>query len=267
MDSDHAWVSKTGFSFFDEGAGERRIDLLSFEYDKDASYGMLDRVISGCRDHLSGLQPEDARAILRMADALLEGTKDVMRIVVNGEPVNFDNVDWKGLNQLDFIHLIIQSFGAQEIIVESTAGEWEPWDLTASKFCAAFALRMAFNASRNYLSHVDGRALREYYMMQAAVGYGLMQALATGADDGVPAAVSTTRKVATARSAANKRWKSDPTQTMKQQIRAEWEKWQMDRSTYRLPRDFRRAMLNRFPEAVDGTLKNWMSEWGKENAG
>ena len=61
-----------------------------------------------------------------------------------------------------------------------------------------------------------------------------------------------------------KRWEGDKTQDMKKAIRAEWDAWQADRSRYRYPRDFRRAMMLRFHEAVDGTMKNWMSEWGRE---
>lgn len=56
----------------------------------------------------------------------------------------------------------------------------------------------------------------------------------------------------------------NPAHAMKPAIRAEWEEWQNDRSKYRWPRDFRRAMMLKFPDAVDGTLKNWMSEWGRK---
>lgn len=57
------------------------------------------------------------------------------------------------------------------------------------------------------------------------------------------------------------RWAGDPSQLTKQRILEEWVRWQNDRSLYKYPRDFRRAMQLKFPEAVDGTLKNWMSEW------
>lgn len=50
----------------------------------------------------------------------------------------------------------------------------------------------------------------------------------------------------------------------KSAIKAEWDAWQADRSKYKYPRDFRRAMTLKFPDAVDGTLKNWMSEWGRK---
>lgn len=66
-----------------------------------------------------------------------------------------------------------------------------------------------------------------------------------------------------ARSGGAARWASDPTQTIKFAIYEEWKKWQMDRSLYRYPRDFRRAMQIRFPGAEDGTMKNWLSDWGK----
>lgn len=56
----------------------------------------------------------------------------------------------------------------------------------------------------------------------------------------------------------------DPTQLMKMAIKVEWKAWQSDRGLFRYPRDFRREMLLKYPDAVDGTLKNWMSGWGRE---
>jgi hypothetical protein len=69
------------------------------------------------------------------------------------------------------------------------------------------------------------------------------------------------------REGARRRWDSHPTQKAKAEIHEKWKLWQGDRSKYRYPRDFRRAMLLEFPETVDGTLKNWMGEWGKNHGG
>ncbi len=69
------------------------------------------------------------------------------------------------------------------------------------------------------------------------------------------------------REGARRRWDAHPTQKAKGAIQEEWKLWQGDRSTYRYPRDFRRAMMTKFPETVDGTLKNWMSEWGRNHGG
>lgn len=63
---------------------------------------------------------------------------------------------------------------------------------------------------------------------------------------------------------AKSRWSNDPTQLAKHHMRAEWSRWQQDRSLFKYPRDYRSAMLTRFPNVADGTLKNWMSAWGKE---
>lgn len=60
------------------------------------------------------------------------------------------------------------------------------------------------------------------------------------------------------------RWANDPTQVMKRQIKPEWEKWQANRALYKRPRDFRQAMIRQHPTVVDGSLKNWMSDWEKE---
>lgn len=69
------------------------------------------------------------------------------------------------------------------------------------------------------------------------------------------------------REGARRRWESHPTQKAKAEIHEEWKLWQGNRSKYRYPRDFRRAMMLKFPETVDGTLKNWMGEWGKNRGG
>ena len=59
------------------------------------------------------------------------------------------------------------------------------------------------------------------------------------------------------------RWARDPTQAAKRAIEAEWKAWQAARATYRTPKDFRIAMLCMYPAAEDGTLRNWLSQWGK----
>lgn len=66
------------------------------------------------------------------------------------------------------------------------------------------------------------------------------------------------------RKRGRQRWEGSPTQKMQAEALDEYKRWQLDRSLYRYPRDFRREMQRRFPEIVDGTLKNWMSAWGKE---
>jgi hypothetical protein len=65
------------------------------------------------------------------------------------------------------------------------------------------------------------------------------------------------------RERSRRRWQFDPTQKIKDAVLDEWKRWQLHRSLYRYPRDFRREMQLRFPSIVDGTLKNWMSSWGK----
>ena len=67
-----------------------------------------------------------------------------------------------------------------------------------------------------------------------------------------------------AKANANERLRRDPKQVEKREMNAEWKRWQHDRSLYKYPRDYRKAMLNRFPTTVDGSLKNWMSRWAKE---
>lgn len=64
--------------------------------------------------------------------------------------------------------------------------------------------------------------------------------------------------------ARERRWNDDPTQIMKRKIKSEWENWQANRALYRRPGDFRQEMIRQHPTIVDGTLKNWMTKWGRE---
>lgn len=63
---------------------------------------------------------------------------------------------------------------------------------------------------------------------------------------------------------AKARWQNDPSQKAKSAMREQWLRWQMDRTMYAKPADYRAAMLSAHSAVVnEGTLKNWMTEWRK----
>ncbi|WP_363797445.1 hypothetical protein ABU614_19800 [Lysobacter firmicutimachus] len=66
-----------------------------------------------------------------------------------------------------------------------------------------------------------------------------------------------------ARNASRARWESDPSQKIKDDVWQQWKHWQANRSLFLSASDFRRAMLRKHPDAVEGTLKNWMTVWRK----
>lgn len=67
------------------------------------------------------------------------------------------------------------------------------------------------------------------------------------------------------RERGRRKWESHPTQKVKAEIHAEWKRWQMNRSLYKKPSDFRAKMLVLHGGSIpEGTLKNWMTAWMKE---
>lgn len=268
MPEPYSWLKCSALGFFDEGgelSGEK-VDLMDFAFDEDHAFGMTEKIIVGARQVLTGAPPEFARAALRAVDLYLEQTADDLNLIdAQGVRTSFKDVNTKQLNQLDFIPLVLGMLDKSSILLGDLDQNVDGVEITPSRFCAAFALRMAFNATREYLGYPDASDLREYYLMQAAVAYGLMQSLAGSASEVSGVVVSSVRR-GSAKAAASARWDNDPTRAMWAEIREEWVRWQEDRKLYRYPRDFRRAMQLKFPELVDGTLKNRMSKWGRGNS-
>lgn len=67
------------------------------------------------------------------------------------------------------------------------------------------------------------------------------------------------------RERGQRRWESHPTQKVKAAIHTEWKRWQIDRSLYAKPAEFRIKMLLEHHSVIpDGTLKNWMTSWRKD---
>ena len=77
--------------------------------------------------------------------------------------------------------------------------------------------------------------------------------------------LGTQRTRSAMRQRGQRRWESHPTQMVKAAMHAEWKRWQIDRSLYAKPADFRIKMLLEHKSVIpEGTLKNWMTSWRKE---
>lgn len=270
MNDKFAWIPESRAAFFDEDGSEKHVDLIGFQYDKDAAHGMLDRIVTGCRAQLDGLGTDEIRAILRFADATLFEILPSMNLVdADGASLDPESISWSGANQLDFIHVLIMAFGDRRVLISDLqrAGEVESWELSPARFCAAFALRMAFNTSRDYLGWEDARELRDYYLAQAAVAYGLMQGLAADQKDGIPGAIHLARSVRASRNAARKRWDESPKTEAMLAIREEWEAMRSS-GRHLSDAEFARRAMERYSDVItnEGSIKNAISRWRRESS-
>lgn len=262
---EYEFLRPENFSLFDESDGlDEAFNLMDFTFDEEGSYGMLEMVVADARKTLDGVSGRAARAMLWLGDSLVSQVLDDIRIVDSkGNVREKDQVDFKGTNQFYFLHFVLLALAKCKIVIGDETRNSADVEVTPARFCAAYALRMAFNASRDYLSHGDTSDLRDYYLMQAAATYGLMRALQNPTDSRISDAVAMSIKSRSARDLAFSRWAREPVSEMRREIFNEWGRWQKNRSLYRYPRDFRREMQLKFPDLVDGTLKNWMSAWGR----
>jgi hypothetical protein len=264
MEHPFSFLRSANFSFFDENDGfDGELDLKGFTFDKDAAHGMVEKIIEDARLVLADVPSSAVQGILWFADHALHELLDQINLVVGGERVPKGSVDFKSANQIDFIHLILGAFAKNRIAI---ASEGVPdVEVTPTRFCAAYALRMMFNATRDYLNFGEQSALRDYYLMQAAFAHGVMKSFSHDDEFSIAEAVATISKSRIARRGANTRWNGDPSQAAKVAMHEEWKRWQMDRSLYAKPSDFRARMLSDHGAVVnEGTLKNWMTGWRKD---
>jgi hypothetical protein len=161
---------------------------------------------------------------------------------------------WDSLPQTLF-HAITQGPETKSLLADESV--WtilpENTDEAAQRLMSAFAL---------WLIELSLRAREAGDLEESFSQVGYAAVAMTYGGWGTGGGMRSDRHAWTKAQGANARWDNDPSQNIKFSIYDEWKRWQADRSLYRRPRDFRTAMLVRFPEAVDGTLRNWMSAWG-----
>lgn len=187
--------------------------------------------------------------LLKMGDdsvAIIGGRDGVLEMQKNPRP------DWRPArsDEVDAALLIVQALkavadGDDQSFMQSP----EPLPTHPNNCAAAYALLKideAISGEQNVHTLVEAMSVAALICADIAAD--------VGRDEG---------RSSTAEAAASKRWEQDPTQTMKLSIYEEWQRWNGNRKGMPRPQDFRREMALRHPTLIDGTLKNWMSEWGR----
>lgn len=258
---------RSDFSFFDENDGFRtEFDLLTFEYDDESSYGMVEKVITEARLTLAGVPTDAARAMLWVADSFVNIALDDVTVVhPNGEAIPRDQIDFKSVNQLDFIHLALLPISRDTIRIGDEGFDDSLIDVTPARFCAAYALRMMYNATRSHLNHGDASDLRDYYLMQAATAYGLMKSFINEEDFSISNAISLSIQSKKVKKMAARRWEVDPKSSAMEQVKVKWEQMLGGATSFRSDAQFARDMMKDHGEELsEGGIKNAIVRWRKE---
>lgn len=249
--------------FFDEGSWDDS-NLLTRHYDPDLAFGAVKTLIEGARKALAGVPSEGVRPILRFGDILLQaGACEGLLRNERDETLEWTREVALKVSHLDLLPLILEPLRRNSFLLQDSELGFEPFEVTPERFCAAYVLRATFSAlDFGYTAGLDDLPI--CYLMQASAVYGYLTVLASEPADPVRQIVVSDAKTQSARSMACNRWSKDPHRVMWASIFSEWSRWRGDRSTMPKPSDFRRAMQLRFPDLVDGTLKNKMSLWERQ---
>lgn len=250
-------------AFFDEGSWEPG-DLLTREYDEGLAFGVLKEMVEDARSALEGVRAEGVRAILQLADAMLHaGAFAGLLRDEHGEPVAWTSETALRVSHLALLPFVLESLSRDSFLLGDAELGIEAFEVTPARFCAAYLLRATFSAlDFGYDRGIDDLPI--CYLMQASAVYGYLSVLRNGEADSVRQIVIQGAKSESARTSASLRWSKDPSRDMWSAVFTEWSKWRDDRSSMPKPADFRRAMQLRFPDLVDGTLKNKMSLWERQ---
>ncbi|KGM54178.1 hypothetical protein N799_09865 [Lysobacter arseniciresistens ZS79] len=240
------------------------MDLLGFSFDSEMSFGMVGRIVEGARSTFVGCHEDFPRAILWFADEMLASILERVAVKSSeGEPIDADSLDFRRLNQLDFMHLVLMTLGKSRFTLGDEDQDVGEYDVTPARFCAAYALRMTYNATLEYMRHSEH--LRTYYLMQASTAFGLMQVVEPASEASIYDAVNSSLRSEAARKSAAARYANDPKAKAMDEIYEEWERWQRRESNYRSEADFGRQMHLKHPELVnDRSIAQRAAAWRKE---
>lgn len=249
--------------FFDEGSWDPG-DLLTREYDHGLAFGVLKTMVEDARSALEGVRPEGVRAILQFADAMLDsGAQEGLFRDERGQPLAWTPETALKVSHLALLPHVLELLGKDSFLLGDAELGVQAFEVTPARFCAAYVLRSTFSAiDFGYDNGIDDLPI--CYLMQASAVYGYLSVLTSTGADSVRGIVVQGAKSESARASASLRWSKDPSRDMWTTVFAEWSTWRDDRSSMPKPADFRRAMQLRFPDLVDGTLKNKMSLWERQ---
>jgi hypothetical protein len=247
--------------FFSEGA--ENADLMGFRPTNEPPE-LAEYVLSGARDMLTGATSEQARLILDWGDLIVDSfTKNGrIRLFCNSVQVARDSLDFKRLNQIDFLHIVIHMLDSAQCVVGDDAGAPVELEVTPSKFCAAYALAMIYNGTRNYLSDTE---LRVYYLMQASFAFGIARSLSERSEEPLTDAVLGSLRRAVARRHAAMRLERDPKQAAKAQSRKLWHERRAGKHpSLRTNEQFAAECMRRWPILTSGkVILGWCTDWNK----
>lgn len=206
MSDSYAFLDKDGISFFDEGAEipGSDVDLMSFPCDDDRFPEMLGNVVRRARDVLADTPAGFARGALRLGDITLRAIlEEKATLVRDGKAVCYDDLDFSRMNQLDYLPILLRIFGDHDVLLGDEDLAAANIRITPEIFCASYVLRMAFNTTRWVGGDGD---LRDYYLMQAAATFGVLQSLLPVIDNSISDAVASSLRKMGARRSATSRW-------------------------------------------------------------
>lgn len=250
--------------FFDEGSWDES-DLLSREYDERLAFGAVDRMVEDARNALAGVPSDGVRPILRFADMLVYAAASAGVLKdADGVTLEWNRDTAQRVSHLTLLPLIFGALSRDSIWIEDADLGFDSFEVTPARFCAAYVLRATFSAlDFGYDDGLDDLPI--CYLMQASAVYGYLSVLQQDLGASVRQIVVQDAKTKSAKSMAANRWSKDPQREVWSTVFNEWMTWRTDRGTWPKPSDFRRAMQLRFPDLVDGTLKNKMSLWERQH--
>lgn len=248
-------------AFFGEGA-EKDVDLMGFRPADPLE--LVEYVLSSARGMLTGATSAQVRLILEWGDLILRSYIDSGKVKVfcDGAQRAPHTLDFRSLNQMDFLHIAIHVLESAHFVVADDEGVPVQLEVTPPKFCAAYALAMIYNGTRDYLLDTE---LGVYYLMQASFALGVARSLPGPSREPLADAVMGSLRRAVARRNVEKRLEHDPKHPAMAAIRAEFDRWQARAVRYTNDADFAKKMHAKYADVIanEGSIKNAVSRWRK----
>lgn len=239
-------------------------DLLKLQVDEDLFCGRLHEVAIEAKSLLSQRSSKQVKAILGICDTWLTLLIDEsVPVKMGGKVAPLTRELLPNLEPMSILpYAAMFADGLSLCITDVDDSEYAVDDISAAETCAAFALSQVAASTR--YEGVDWELSNgAFHAMYASQAWGLAMAFGSGSGDSFIELAARRSILEKMRNAGRKRWEEDSTQVLKREAYRRWCAWNMDRRKLPKPKDFRNSILRDFPDAVDGTLKNWMSDWSK----
>ena len=246
-------------AFFGEGV-KKDADLMGFRPADPPE--LVEYVLSGARGVLIGATSAQVRLMLEWGDLILRSYIDSGKVKVfcDGAQCAPHSLDFRSLNQMDFLHIAIHVLESAHFVVADDEGVSVELEVTPPKFCAAYALAMIYNGTRDYLLDTESGV---YYLMQASFALGVARSLPGPSREPLADAVMGSLRRAVARRNVEKRLEHDPKHAAMAAIRAEFDRWQTRATHYAGDPDFAIKMHAKHSAVIrnEGSIKNAVTRW------